>query len=89
MVFKRGEPPKNGRTYLLKFKGGIICTGSFRYGRLSEPQQDQAYWRCDCCGRFATPIAWAQCPPNKNMDETELMIAYNRTNREIEDIDNV
>ena len=27
------------------------------------------------------PIAWAQCPPSKNMDETELMIAYNRTNR--------
>ena len=89
MVFRHGEPPKDGRTYLLKFKSGIICTGSFRYGRLLEPQQDQAYWRCDCCGKYATPIAWAQCPPSKNMDETELMIAYNRANREIEDIDNV
>ena len=86
MLFRRGEPPKDGRTYLLKFKGGIICTGSFRFGRLSEPQQDQAYWRCDCCGRFANPISWSPLPTRiKNMDETELMIAYNRANRKSHD----
>jgi len=35
--WKEGEPPKNGRTYLLKFKGGIICTGEWRYGRFATP----------------------------------------------------
>lgn len=55
-----GEPPKNGRTYLLKFQSGIIATGEWRYGRLGEPQQSVCDWRCDCCGRFATPEAWTE-----------------------------
>jgi hypothetical protein len=54
-----GQPPTNERTYLLKFNSGIICTGSFRYGRLGEPQQSVLGWRCDCCGRFSAPRAWA------------------------------
>ena len=59
---KNGEPPKDSRTYLLKFKSGILCSGKYRYGLTGEPQKDEAAWRCDCCGRFATPIAWEEVP---------------------------
>lgn len=55
----KGEPPKNERTYLLKFNSDIICSGEYRYGRLGEPDQDVLAWRCDCCGRYATPKAYA------------------------------
>ena len=58
--FHEGEPPRNGRTYVLKFKDGTLCSGSYRNGRMGEPQQNEAYWRCDCCGRMAMPIAWAR-----------------------------
>jgi hypothetical protein len=54
-----GQPPTNERTYLFKFNSGIICSGEYRYGRKGEPQENVLAWRCDCCGRFATPMAWA------------------------------
>ena len=69
VTFHEGEPPKNGRTYLLKFIGGIMCTGSYRYGKLGEPQQEQAYWRCDCCGKYAMPIAWARIEETINVQQ--------------------
>lgn len=57
--WKEGEPPKgDGHTYLLKFSSGIICTGSYRYGSLGDPQPTVLAWRCDCCGRFAVPRYW-------------------------------
>lgn len=59
--WKDGMPYiKDDKTYLLKFRSGIICTGRFRYGMLGEPSQDTLAWRCDCCGRFAAPIAYAE-----------------------------
>lgn len=60
--WKKGEPPKDGRIYLLKFSGGIICSGEYRYGNLGEPQQHIRAWRCECCGRFSTPIEWVNIP---------------------------
>lgn len=60
LTFKQGTPPKDKRTYLLKFKSGIVCTGSYRYGRIGEASQETIDWRCDCCGRFSTPIAWLE-----------------------------
>ncbi len=57
--WKEGCPPKNdNKTYLLKFKGSIICTGRYRYGLKGEPSQNTIAWRCDCCGRYATPIEY-------------------------------
>ena len=60
MSWKHGEPPRDKRTYLLKFKSGIVCTGSYRYGFRGEPSQDTIAWRCDCCGRFANPEYWME-----------------------------
>jgi len=62
-----GQPPKKSavKTFLLKAKSGIVCSGKYRYGNLGEPSQNTLDWRCDCCGRFATPIAWATIPENK------------------------
>lgn len=65
MIWNEGEPPKpkyyrESKPYLLKFASGIICSGAYRYGCRGEPQQDTMAWRCDCCGRFATPVAWME-----------------------------
>lgn len=60
MKWNLGEPPKDGGRYLLQFFGGIVSTGRWRYGELGEPDQGQKEWRCDCCGRFATPSRWAE-----------------------------
>lgn len=58
--WNKGQPPKDGRRYLLKFSSGIVCSGRYRLGNLHEPQQSELDWRCDCCGRFATPIGWIE-----------------------------
>lgn len=59
-----GEPPQiASRRYLLRFASGIICSGQWRAGRLGEPQPREIGWRCDCCGKWATPIAWIDLPP--------------------------
>lgn len=58
MTRTEGTPPRDRRTYLLKFKTGIVCSGSYRLGRMGEPQPEIIDWRCDRCGRFATPVAW-------------------------------
>jgi len=55
----KGTPPKDNKTYLLKYKSGIICSGRYRYGVMCEPQPDVLDWRSDCCGRFATPVEYA------------------------------
>lgn len=62
--WNEGEPPKDGKTYLMKFGSRIICSGSYRMGALGEPQQSVPMWRCDCCGRFATPTHWAEIGGN-------------------------
>jgi hypothetical protein len=59
MKWSEGQPPKDGKTYLLKFKSGIVCSGTYREGKVGEPQKWRKDWRCDCCGRFATPTHWA------------------------------
>jgi len=54
-----GEPPRDGVAYILRFKTGVVSSGSFRYGvPMAEPQPDVKAWRCDCCGRFADPVAY-------------------------------
>ena len=57
-IWISGEPPNDGGNYLLKFNSGVICTAEYRYGRTGEPQTGVIDWRCDCCGKFATPVAW-------------------------------
>lgn len=56
------ETAPKDHSILLKFPGDILCSGRQRYGYLGEPQQDCFAWRCDCCGRFATPVAWMEPP---------------------------
>lgn len=58
LKWNEGEPPRDDRRYLLRFASGIVCSGQYRTGHLGEPSQGQREWRCDCCGRFATPVAW-------------------------------
>lgn len=62
MSWIKGEPPKDGKTYLLKFYTDIICSGSYRCGDYNEPQMILKAWRCDCCGRFAEPKEWMEIP---------------------------
>lgn len=62
MEWKVGVPPYDGKSYLMLFKSGIVCSGRLRQGELGEPQQSEVAHRCDCCGRFATPIKWAEKP---------------------------
>ena len=62
MKWNRGEPPKDKKTYLYLFANGNICSGAYRYGWIREQQKGIQSWRCDCCGNFATPIAWAIYP---------------------------
>ena len=59
MDWIKGTPPQDGKSYIMKFKSGIICSGRYRYGGLGDPQQAVLDFRCDCCGRYATPIEWA------------------------------
>lgn len=66
MIWHKGTPPRDGNTYLLKFYTNIICSGAYRRGTCFDPQPDVLDWRCDCCGRFATPKEWAQL----NVDPT-------------------
>lgn len=58
--FEDRQPNNSHAKILMKFSSGIICSGSLRYGHLGEPSQDTYAWRCDCCGRFATPYEWAE-----------------------------
>jgi len=51
------EPP-----CLLRYRSGIICSGEKRQGNMCEPQPDVIDYRADCCGRFATPVAWMPLP---------------------------
>ena len=51
-----------GKKILLKFYADVICSGSYRYGRLGEPDQDRATWRADCCGRYGSPHGWMEVP---------------------------
>jgi len=57
--WREGEPPKDGKKYLILVAGGIIVTARYRYGNCGEPQPDEKQWRCDCCGRFGGIQAWA------------------------------
>jgi hypothetical protein len=59
----QGEPPRDGRRYLLRFKSGIVCSGMWRKGDIGDPQNNQIAWRCDCCGRFADPVSYMQVGP--------------------------
>lgn len=56
------ETAPKDETILLKF-GDIYCTGRKRYGFLSEPRQDELWWRADCCGRIGSPTHWMLLPP--------------------------
>ena len=57
-----GTPPKKiGKKYLYMFETGVVCTGEYRDGVFMEPSHGTIDYRCDCCGRHATPIAYADC----------------------------
>lgn len=62
MNWIKGHPPQDDteKVYLLKFNSGIIASGRYRQGNLGEPDQMYKDWRCDCCGRFATPEYWSK-----------------------------
>jgi hypothetical protein len=62
-----GDPPRDGKTYLFQFASGIICSGQYRLGEMGEPCYGSLTknYRCDCCGRFATPVRWARIPNNE------------------------
>lgn len=66
MIWNKGIPPKDDKTYLLLFASGIISSGKYRHAHnFREPQSSLKAWRCDCCGNFATPVAWANYPEIK------------------------
>ena len=60
--WKSGVPKDRKGHFLLLFRGGVICSGRHRYGHPGEPQQNVSDWRCDCCGCFGTPVAYANHP---------------------------
>ena len=60
MKWNKGQPPKDHKRRLFKYASGIICSGSYGIGRSYEPQPEVRTWRCDCCGKFADPVAWRE-----------------------------
>jgi hypothetical protein len=58
MKWIKGEPPKDGKNYLMKFSTGMYVRGRYRIGRSREPQPDIIAWRCNCCGRYGDPVEW-------------------------------
>ena len=55
----KGEPPRDGKSYLVKFKTDIIVMASWRHGERGEPNPEIKDFRCACCGKYATPEYWA------------------------------
>ena len=60
LTWYNGPPPKDGATYLVEYASGIICSAKYRRGGLGEPNQIEVDYRCDCCGKYATPIRYAR-----------------------------
>lgn len=57
------EPDKT-KPQIVMFGTGIVSSVKHRRGQpFGEPDSDTLAWRCDCCGRFADPIAWLENMP--------------------------